>query len=85
MCSECGKHNWAPKYNKPMNDDWMLYLQFTEVLLQSNVRQAIIDVQQGGARFTFILLFLQYYLFTYAFFLLFILKFQPYNFELNTL
>ena len=68
-----------------MKDDWMLYLQFTVVLLQSNVRQVIIDVQQGGACFTFILLFLQYYLFTYAFFLLFILKSQPCNFELNTL
>ena len=68
-----------------MKDDWTLYLQFAVVLLQSNVRQAIIDVQQGGACFTFILLFLQYYLFTYAFFLLFILKSQPYNFELNTL
>lgn len=73
MCSECGKQNWAPKYNKPMKDDWMLYLQFAVVLLQSNVRQAIIDVQQGGVCFTIILLFLQYYLFMYAFFLLFIL------------
>ena len=68
-----------------MKDDWMLYLQFTVVLLQSNVCQAIIDVQQGGACFTIILLFLHYFLFMYAFFLLFILKSQPYNFELNTL
>lgn len=30
-----------------MKDDWMLYLQFAVVLLQSNVRQAIIDVQPG--------------------------------------
>lgn len=68
-----------------MKDDWMLYLQFAVVLLQSNVRQAIIDVQQGGACFTIILLFLQYYSSVIDFFLLFILKFQPYNFELNAL
>lgn len=30
-----------------MKDDWLLYLQFTVVLLQFNVRQAIIDVQAG--------------------------------------
>lgn len=68
-----------------MKDEWMLYLQFTEVLLQSKVRQVLIDVQQGGACFTIILLFLQYYLFMYDSFLLFILKSQPYNFKLNTL
>ena len=68
-----------------MKDDWMLYLQFTVVLLQSNVRQVVIDVQQGGACFTIILLFLQYYLFMYDFFLLFSLKSQSCNFELNAL
>ena len=68
-----------------MKDDWMLFLQFAVVLLQSNVRQAIIDVQQGGACFMIILLFLQYYSSVIDFFLLFILKSQPYNLELNTL